>query len=185
MAPPLRLISVGRRRVDALKALLRDVADAPAGSGEARPGTLTITVTLGAVEGRLGALPGMLSTTRLPAPLRSETLQRLGCFSDLDVLLLDAAGNPVGASSTRRSASRRERRAVRAQWGPTCAVRGCTSTSTVPHHVVPWWLSRRTRLRDLLPLCEHCHRDLHEDHRRLRVRDGRYIDEHGWAAPAP
>ena len=49
-----------------------------------------------------------------------------------------------------------------------------------PHHVLPWWLSHRTRQRDLIPLCTSCHHDLHEGHRTLRLRDGRLIDDHGW-----
>lgn len=51
------------------------------------------------------------------------------------------------------------------------------------------WLRRtlveikQTRLRDLAPLCEHCHHDLHEGHATLRLRDGRLIDENGWVRP--
>ncbi len=76
--------------------------------------------------------------------------------------------------------NRAERRALRARWGPTCAVDGCHHTRTVPHHVVPWWLSHLTRLSDLVPLCASCHHDLHEGHRTLRLRDGRLIDDQGW-----
>lgn len=73
---------------------------------------------------------------------------------------------------------------MRARWGPWCAIDGCTRTTTVPHHVAPWWLSRRTRLRDLVPLGEHDHRALHEHHRTLRLKDGRPIDALGWAREA-
>ena len=107
-------------------------------------------------------------------------LSKLGCSSVLDAVLLDATGNPVGASSTRRLPNPRERRALRDRWGPNCAVAGCHRTRTVPHHVVPWWLSRLTWLRDLVPLCAGCHHYLHEGHRTLRLRDRRLIDDHGW-----
>ncbi len=60
------------------------------------------------------------------------------------------------------------------------AIAGCTRTDTVPHHVIPWWLSGLTRLHDLVPLCTSCHHDLHEGHRTLRLRDHRLIDDHGW-----
>ncbi len=186
VSTPRRLVTAGRRRFDALRALLRDLGEVVPGSGQARPVSLTITASVEAVEGRLGALPGLLTTSGLPVPLSTATLQRMGCHSELNVVLLDALGKPVGASGTHRSATRRERRALRAQWGPTCAVRGCRSTLTVPHHVVPWWSSRQTRLRDLAPLCEHCHHDLHEGRRTLRLRDGRLVDDHGWATePVP
>ena len=176
----LRLIGIGRQRHDALRDLLIDAAgtDEP---GQPAACHLTVVATLAAVEGRLGALPAQLVMHDGRAVrLRPETLQRLGCHSAVDAVLLDAAGNPVGASSTRRMPDRRERRALRARWGPTCAVSGCHGTRTVPHHVVPWWLSHRTWLRDLVPLCAGCHHDLHEGHRTLRLRDGRLVDDHGW-----
>ena len=180
-ARPDTLLCPRRRRHDELTQLLRDSRAARAGDGQAPPACLVVHASLDAVLGRPGALPALLDQPgRPPVPLASETLQRLGCSAEVAAVLVDAAGNPVGASSTRRSASRRERRALRARWGPTCAVRGCRSTLTVPHHVRPWWLSHETVLRDLVPLCEHCHRDLHEGHRTLRLRDTRWIDERGW-----
>ena len=178
---PQRLISTGRRRHDALRDLLTDAASAP--PGEPPHAHLTVLATLEAVEGRLGAPPAqLLSVSGRSVHLRPETLQRLGCSSELDAVLLDAHGHPVGASSTRRMPNRRERRALRARWGPHCAVAGCPHTRTVPHHVIPWWLSGLTRLADLVPLCTSCHHDLHEGHRTLRLRDSRLIDDHGWVS---
>jgi hypothetical protein len=174
-----RPVPAGQRRHDALTQLLRDAGSLTAGNGRPAPAALLITSTIEALEGRLGALPGTLTTAGQPISLRPETLRRLGCHSELTAVLLDAAGHPVGASSTRRSANRKERHTLRIQWGAHCAIAGC-STTTIPHHVIPWWLSRTTRLRDLLPLCEHDHRALHEDHRTLRLKDGRHIDELGW-----
>ena len=177
---PGRPVSAGRRRHDALGQLLHDLADITPGDGRPSPPHLTIIATLGALEGRLGALPAQLTTTGPAATLTTPQLQRLACTSDLDAVLLDALGNPVGASRTRRNLTRRERRALRAQWGSTCAVAGCPNTVTVPHHVEPFWLTGHTRLRDMIPACEHCHRDLHDGHRTLRLRDGRLINEFGW-----
>jgi hypothetical protein len=104
--PPLAGCSAGRRRHDALGHLLNDLAGIPLGSGQPAPAALTIVATPEAVEGRLGALPGMLiGSIGGPVPLRTETLQRFGCHSELNVVLLDALGNPVGASGTHRSAN--------------------------------------------------------------------------------
>ncbi len=176
-------ICAGRLRHDALTQLLRDARQHRAGDGHAPTTCLTVTATLTTVLGQPGALPALLDHPgRPPVPISTETLHRLGCSAELNAVLLDAAGNPIGASSTRRSANRRERRALPARWGPTCAVKGCPSTLTVPHHAIPWWLSHLTTLEDLLPLCEHCHHDLHEGHRTLRLRDHRWIDERGWVA---
>ena len=54
------------------------------------------------------------------------------------------------------------RRALLARWGGTCATDGCGRPGVVPHHAEPWWLTRRTRLEDLVPYCDGCHHDLHE-----------------------
>jgi hypothetical protein len=178
--PPVVL--AGRRRHDALTLLLRDLTDTEPGTGRPAPTALTVTASLDAVEGRLGALPGTLEVSGgRPVSLRPETLRRMGCYSELTVVLVDALGQPVGVSGTHRSATRKQRAALRALWGPWCAIAGCTSTATVPHHVHPWWLSRQTVLRDLIPICEHDHRAVHEDHRTLRLKDGRLINELGWA----
>ena len=179
---PRRLLMRGARRHAAFCQLLRDAADRDAASGRPAPAVLLLTATIDLLEARPGALPALLHTPGPPVPVPRETLQRLGCHSELNVVVLDALGRPVGASTTLRSATRRQRQALQAVWGPWCAVAGCTQTATVPHHVRPWWSSHQSVLRDLLPLCQHDHRDLHEGHRTLRLKDGRHIDEHGWAA---
>ncbi len=171
-----------RRRHDALTQLLRDSAGHDAGSGTPAPAALTVVCTVEALDGRPGALPGLLQTSGLPVTLRPETLRRLGCDSELTAVLLDATGKPIGASGTHRTATKRERAALRARWGPCCAVAGCTRTVTTPHHVIPWWLSKQTVLKDLIPICAPDHRDLHEHHRTLRLKGGRLIDELGWVS---
>ena len=181
---PRRLLMRGARRHAAFCQLLRDAADRDAASGRPAPAVLLLTATIDQLEARPGALPALLHTPGPPVPIPRETLQRLGCHSELNVVVLDALGRPVGASTTLRSATRRQRQALQAVWGPWCAVAGCTQTATVPHHVRPWWSSHQSVLRDLLPLCQHDHRDLHEGHRTLRLKDGRHIDEHGWTTPS-
>lgn len=94
---PRRLITAGRRRFDALRALLRDLREVVPGSGQPPAVSLTITATVDAVEGRLGTLPGQLTSSGLPVPLSTATLQRMGCHSELNIVLLDALGRPVGA----------------------------------------------------------------------------------------
>lgn len=64
------------------------------------------------------------------------------------------------------------------------AVDGCDREGVNPHHVVPWWLVKRTRLRDLAPLCTLHHHNLHEGGRTLRLRDGRSIHPEGWVDEA-
>ena len=183
--PDTRVRSKGQRRHDDLRQLLRDTADRDAGTGRPAPVAITILATADAIEGRAGALPGLLLTPGQPVSLPTDTLRRIGCHSELTAVLLDALGRPVTASTTRRTADKRQRAALHALWGPWCAIAGCTRTTTVPHHVRPWWQSHQTVLQDLLPLCEHDHHDLHEGHRTLRLKDGRHIDEHGWVDDSP
>ena len=148
--------------------------------GTPQPATITITAGVDTLEGRSGSLPATLLLPDGPYPMTPDALRRLGCHSRLNAVLLDAARTPVGASGTHRSATERERRALRARWGDHCAANGCPSTRTVPHHVRPWWQTGRTTLEDLVPLCKSNHHDLHDGHRTLRLRDGRLIDENGW-----
>ncbi len=149
------------------------------------PGTpastpFTVIADLSSIEGRLGALPGTLLLPTGPVVLSTEALRRHGCHSRLNAVLLDAARTPIGASGTHRHATDKERRAMHAMWGLYCAVLGCGSTDTVPHHVPPWWKTGRTKLGDLVPLCKGNHHDVHDGHRTLLLRDGRRIDENGW-----
>jgi hypothetical protein len=144
------------------------------------PTPFTVIADLATVEGRSGALPGTLLLPTGPVPLSTEALRRHGCHSRLTAVLLDAARHPVGASGTHRHATDKERRALHALWGLYCAVLGCASTETVPHHVPPWFKTGHTKLGDLVPLCKGNHHDVHDGHRTLLLRDGRRIDENGW-----
>ncbi len=175
---PEHLQSIGKRRALALGQLARDSASHRR-HRTARPAAdLTVIIRAETLTETGGALPARLSDgTRLPA----SAAQRLGCDSRLSAIIIDATGKPLHASGTHRNATQRERRALHAQWGG-CATDGCTepSSHTRPHHVIPWWLSKITRLKDLAPLCEHHHHDIHEGKRTLRLRDSRHIGPLGW-----
>ena len=93
----------------------------------------------------------------------------------------EGLGEGRGAGSG--AGQRRERRALPAQWGGTCATDGCGRPGVVPHHAGPWWLTRRTRLRDLVPYCDGCQHDLHEGGKTLKLRNGRWIGPTGWTSP--
>ena len=173
--------STGRRHHDAFVQLVADLAGVPPGSGIPPPAHLTVTATLATVLAEPGAPPAELDTGRRPVPLTPSQLARLSCDAALSAVVLDAAGSSVGASGQHRHATARERRALRALWGASCAVNGCDRTATVPHHVEMFSRSRRTRLADLVPLCTGHHHDVHDAHRTLRLRDGRLIHEDGWA----
>ena len=141
-----------------------------------------LLVGVDCVLGLPGALPGRYGpglSTSLPV----EAVRRLGCGGHLAAVLLDAHGMPIGASGTHRHATERERRALLARWGGTCATDGCGRPGVVPHHAEPWWLTRRTRLEDLVPYCDGCHHDLHEGGKTIKLRNGRWVGPTGWTDP--
>jgi len=49
-----------------------------------------------------------------------------------------------------------------------------------PHHVHGYAEDAITSLDDTLPVCDVLHHDLHDGHRTVRLRDGRYLNEHGF-----
>ncbi|MFP5219214.1 MAG: HNH endonuclease signature motif containing protein [Actinomycetes bacterium] len=164
---------------DLFAEMLDDLAGVRA-PGAPRPATLSITAGLDAVEGRLGALPGSVLLAGRPSPISPEAVRRHGCDGFLSAVLLDALRQPVGASGTHRHATERERRILKAIWGDYCAEDGCGATRTVPHHVRPWWMTGRTDVADLVPVCEATHHAVHDGHQTITLRDGRQIDEFGW-----
>lgn len=179
------LPSLGQRDHDAFTRLLVDALNAPR-STRGRPARVALTVTarLDTLRGEPGAPPGQLQTRAGPVALTPEALRRLACGSRLSAVLLDAIGRPLAASGEHRHATARERRAMRAAWGSSCAVNGCASLGTVPHHASPYAACRQTALGDLVPVCEGHHHDVHDGRKTLRLRDGRLIDGQGWVDPA-
>ncbi len=175
------LVSRDQRAHDAFAQLLADLTTCTAGTGTPAPSHLTIIAGLDALEDRPGAPPGRLHTSRGDVLLTPGQLRRHVCGSLLSAVLTDARRRPVAASGDHRHATPRERRAMRAAWGSTCSVNGCALTGTVPHHAEPWWKTQQTVLKDLVPLCEHHHHDVHDGSKTLRLRDGRSISEWGWA----
>ncbi|GAC1445232.1 MAG: hypothetical protein NVS3B26_11440 [Mycobacteriales bacterium] len=169
----------GQRRAAALRSLAADGRAHDGAGADRASADISIVVRQETIVGLPGGLPARLSDgTRIGL----EAMRRLGCFGRIGAVILDAAGRPVGASGSHRNATPRERRALEAQWGG-CAVDGCNQpfSRTSPHHVIPWWLSGRTCLADLVPACQHHHHDIHDGQRTLRLRDGRRITPTGWA----
>ncbi|MEO6880799.1 MAG: hypothetical protein ABI181_07620 [Mycobacteriaceae bacterium] len=119
---------------NALRDLLRHHrAHPPGATAQAVPTALTVVATLASLCGVPGAPPAMLHhRTGRPVPIPAATAARLGCDSELAAIVLSAAGTPIGASHTARSATGAQRRALRAAWGPHCAVHGCDPTRHRP-----------------------------------------------------
>jgi Domain of unknown function (DUF222) len=124
------------------------------------------------------------------APLAARTAMRLACDASL-VTILERDGQPLDVGRKTRTIPPALRRALNAR-DRGCRFPGCTARHFIDaHHIEHWARGGPTKLGNLVQLCRHHHRLLHEggyrvDRRgdgRLAFRrpDGRHIP----ACPAP
>ena len=107
---------------------------------------------------------------RADAPL--ETVKRLACDASLVVVTEDERGTPLNVSRKHRTVSTSLRRALWAR-DRHCTFPGCHRTRFVEaHHVHHWVDGGETSVDNLVLLCSHHHRLLHEGGYRIR-RDAR------------
>lgn len=117
------------------------------------------------------------------APLAAETARRLACDAAV-VPLIERAGQPLSVGRKTRSIPPALRRAL-ASRDRGCRFPGCTADRFVDaHHIQHWAHGGATSLENLVQLCRHHHRLLHEggyavgeDEGRLTFRrpDGRRV----------
>jgi Domain of unknown function (DUF222)/HNH endonuclease len=103
--------------------------------------------------------------------LATETVRRLTCDSALVRILTSGAGEPLDIGRKTRVIPAAIRRALQAR-DRGCRFPGCTNTRFVDgHHIRHWGDGGATRLDNLVLLCRHHHRLLHEGGYYV-VRDG-------------
>ena len=174
--------SLKQQRHDALKHALRRYLDAGiSGPRDKVAPHVAVTVGIDLLDSQPGALPAVSVTTgaRLPASL----VRRWVCDSAVARFVLGLGGRVIELSHTERTLKAHERRAKRIETGGWCQVAGCRAgpgSRLVPHHPEAWGRTGRTSLADTVLLCDRNHHDLHSGGRTLRLRDGRWLDEHGW-----
>ncbi len=94
-------------------------------------------------------------------PLPAETARRLACDAAI-VPLIERAGKPLSVGRKTRSVPPALRRAL-ASRDRGCRFPGCTNHRTVDaHHIEHWAHGGATSLENLVQLCRHHHRLLHE-----------------------
>ena len=170
-----------QRDHDALALGLRALLDSGAlgTRGKAVP-HLLITVPLAALNDEPGGAPAIAASgASIPAPLARRWLSD----SHLTRLVLSLGRRVIETSHTQRTLKAHERHALHVQWGGRCAAAGCPSppgTPLVPHHPNSWASTRTTSYTDSIPVCHHTHHDLHQGHKTIRLRDGRYLSADGW-----
>ena len=174
----------GEGRADALVA----VADAfLAGASPARTGGDRYQVVVHADAAALsGEEPGGRCELDDGTPVAIETVRRIGCDASI-VQLLERDGQPLRIGRKTRSIPPALRRALNARDGG-CRFPGCGSRRFLDaHHIEHWADGGPTNLDNLLQLCGHHHRLLHEGGYRITCgpggrlvfhrRDGRRIPE--------
>jgi len=173
--------SVRQRRHDALRNGLRRYLDsaAPGRRDKVAP-HLSVTVSVETLDGAPGALPARgASGASLPA----SPVARWACDGAVTRFALSLGRRVLQASHTQRTLTGIERRARQIETGGRCQGAGCTrgpGSRLVPHHATPWATSGMTSLSDTVMLCQQTHSDLHLGRRPIRLKDGRWLDQHGW-----
>lgn len=93
--------------------------------------------------------------------LPPETARRLGCDASV-VRILERDGRPLSIGRKRRTLSPALRRALRSR-DRTCRFPGCCQHRYLhAHHIQHWAHGGRTDLSNLIQLCSHHHRLVHE-----------------------
>ena len=111
-----------------------------------------------------GAVDSGICETEGGAPLPVGTVRRLACDAEVIPTVLGGDGELLDHGRSRRTASRAQRRALRALHR-TCAHPGCSVGYDWCrlHHLRWWWRDLGpTDLDNLIPLCERHHHLVHE-----------------------
>ncbi len=114
-------------------------------------------------------------------PLPVSTVRRLCCEAEILPVVLSGDGRALDVGRASRTATRDQRRALRAMHR-SCIHPDCTVTFEACriHHVTPWGANGLTDLDDLAPVCETHHHLVHEGGWRLTLASGRIAT---WTRP--
>jgi Domain of unknown function (DUF222)/HNH endonuclease len=161
-----------QRQADALVELCRyhQDHDLLPTRGRQRP-HLNLTVSLETLAGLSGETPpGRLDFASVPVP--AATAQRIACDPELTRIILGPESEVLDVGRSRRLATPGQDKAVR-QRDRHCRWETCDRPAPFCHlhHRVPWWAGGRTDFDNLILLCEHHHRLVHEGQQPLRLRE--------------
>ncbi len=93
--------------------------------------------------------------------LSPAAARALACHATVTWMLHDHDGTLLDVGRRHRRATAALRRAVRERDRGRCQFPGCRSRRTDIHHIIPWAKGGKTRLRDLISLCEAHHVIVH------------------------
>jgi len=153
-------------RAHAVEALLELTAAALAHSAEDAdpvPPRLVVHVDAAALtaDALSGDAPGRCELEG-GSVIATETARRLGCDAE-HVACIERDGLPLGVGRARRTVPPRLRRLLEARDDATCRRPGCdNSRRLAAHHRTHWAHGGETSLANLVLLCPHHHRLVHE-----------------------
>ncbi len=104
--------------------------------------------------------------------ISTAAAQAIACHATVSWMLHDHDGTLLDAGRRHRRATPALRRAVRERDKGRCQFPGCNSRRTDIHHITPWAHGGKTRLRDLILLCEAHHVIVHALGYRITPADG-------------
>ena len=175
-----------QRLHDAFSTLLDRYLSADLGGRVGKnPVQISVTLSASAVTSTPGASPARTASGAL---VPARVVRRWWCDASVTGFVLGLGGRALRAIHAQRTLTGLERRALEVEGGGVCAggtAAGCCTgrpdalTPVRPHHVHGWAESRFTSLDDTLPVCDALHHAIH-DGQTVRLRDGRFVDEHGF-----
>ena len=175
-----------------------DAADGPAGEAARREpqvarGEQLVRMAMSALAGQDGVRSGAdrhqfvvrLDVSEVPARgdasahleggvhLGPSVLRRLMCDATI-VPVLTAGSEPLAVGRRRRSPTAAQRRAVMVRDSACCRFPGCDAQQFLEvHHVMEWEAGGPTDLDNLVALCWHHHKLVHDERWTIRVPTGR------------
>ena len=189
LSEQLRPRSKPRRMHDALNRLLaRYLEQGLGGTVNKLPVQIAVVITDPTLTGQPGAPPARADSG---AKIPRDLVKRWWCDSSVTAFVLSLGGKALRAVHSQRTLTPIERKALNIETGGRCAGQGCCPDQPdplqvlIPHHITMFSKSGRTSLDESLGFCDTSHQDIHEGKKTILLRDGRYLNEHGFTTPPP
>ncbi|MDA3650327.1 DUF222 domain-containing protein [Saccharopolyspora indica] len=166
--------TVGQRNADGFAAMVDVVLDSdqmPRTGGQ-RP-HLTITIDFDDLKQRLtNGTPGTLTATE--QSITAENVRRIACDCEVLPMVLNGDSLPLDVGTTQRTAPAHIRAALLQRDG-VCAFPDCDRPPGTPqaHHIKHWIDGGPTELNNMVMLCPHHHRRVHDQHWTITLHQGR------------
>ncbi len=168
----LRTATDANLRAEALHALIRGGALHPT-AGNPRPTGISLLCDQRTVlDGPHG---DSVCETVGGDPVPYGLLQRMACDASVTSLLIGSDARPFDAGRAHRTATARQKQALRALY-PTCPLSGTPFRDCEVHHIDFWEHGGPTDLANLIPISRRWHHLIHDRNWRLEIHPDRSLD---------